>query len=289
MEYLPPADAPMDTPVRGRRAPRKPGLKASEKTQLELDRRIVRRKISRLKEDLARIERGRKVAAATGRRIKSLSSVTRTPASRPSSTLWAGSAFVEDRLFATLDPAVRRCETDAGDRFYHRHGRFLRKLPVDLVASFRSTLEETVYADLLVHVVDISHAVTAASDGHDLGGARGSRASGASRCWSSSTSAMRLRASPGRGPRARDARGSFAISARSVRASTSARAIERRSGHRGHGARPRLRGRGDLVGKIHLLVNSGPLEEGDEIIYTLRATCALGRILGMAGVEELVA
>jgi GTP-binding protein HflX len=137
------------------------GLKGVGETQLELDRRQIRRKISRLKRDLSRVEQGRAVRRAGRSGLFTVALVGYTNAGK--STLFNALggrqvARVEDRLFATLDPTVRRCRTSRGDVYLLIDTvGFLRKLPIDLVASFRSTLEEAGAAHLILHVVDISH------------------------------------------------------------------------------------------------------------------------------------
>src|SRR5262249_25870368 len=150
------------------------GLKGVGETQLELDRRLIRRKIARLKVDLGRIEKGRVVRRVEREGMFKVALVGYTNAGKSTlfnaldgeGTDFAGRyrsagrlAFAgEGRLFATLDPTVRRCRTSDGAAFLLIDTvGFLRKLPVDLVASFRSTLEETASADLLVHVADLSH------------------------------------------------------------------------------------------------------------------------------------
>jgi GTP-binding protein HflX len=136
------------------------GVRGIGETQIEIDRRLIRRRISRLQGDLERIERGRRTRR-TGRRgvtKGALVGYTNSGKSTLLNALTRAGAFVEDRLFATLDPLVRRLEI--GPR---RHillidtVGFIRKLPHHLVASFRSTLEEAAEADFLVHLVDISH------------------------------------------------------------------------------------------------------------------------------------
>ena len=136
------------------------GVRGIGETQIEIDRRLIRRRISRLREDLDRIERGRQTRR-TGRRgvtKGALVGYTNSGKSTLLNALTSAGAFVEDRLFATLDPLVRRLEMGPG-----RHillidtVGFIRKLPHHLVASFRSTLEEAAEADFLVHVVDIGH------------------------------------------------------------------------------------------------------------------------------------
>ncbi|HKY31937.1 MAG TPA: GTPase HflX [Candidatus Polarisedimenticolia bacterium] len=129
-------------------------------TQIEIDRRIIRRRIARLETDLGRIEKERSLRR-TGRRgvVKcALIGYTNSGKSTLLNALAKAGAFVEDRLFATLDPLVRRVELGRGrDVLLIDTVGFIRKLPHHLVASFRSTLEEAAGADLLLHVVDISH------------------------------------------------------------------------------------------------------------------------------------
>ena len=136
------------------------GVRGIGETQIELDRRMIRRRIARLEVELARIERGR-TNRRTGRRgvVKgALVGYTNSGKTTLLNALTRADAFVEDRLFATLDPLVRRLELKSA-----RHVLlidtvgFIRKLPHHLVASFRSTLEETSESDFLVHVVDIGH------------------------------------------------------------------------------------------------------------------------------------
>ena len=136
------------------------GLRGVGETQLELDRRLIRKRISRLREELSRVERARRERRRARGEIMKVALVGYTNAGK--STLFnalsgAGAAFVEDRLFATLDPLVRRCKAGRDPYLVIDTVGFIRKLPHHLVASFRSTLEETVVADLLVQLVDLSH------------------------------------------------------------------------------------------------------------------------------------
>ncbi len=137
------------------------GLRGPGETQLETDRRMIRRKIGRLKEKLKAVARHRVVLRAGRRPLAGVALVGYTNAGK-SSLLRALSGqheiFVEDRLFATLDTLTR--EVDLGDGYQVRVTDtvgFIRKLPHHLVASFRATLEEAREADLLLHVVDASH------------------------------------------------------------------------------------------------------------------------------------
>jgi GTP-binding protein HflX len=137
------------------------GLRGPGETQLETDRRMIRRRISLLRGKLKDVERHRETVRSGRQPLLSISLVGYTNAGK-SSILRALSpqsdVFVEDRLFATLDTLTR--ETDLGDgvrvRVTDTVG-FIRKLPHHLVASFRATLEEVREGDLLLHVIDASH------------------------------------------------------------------------------------------------------------------------------------
>ena len=136
------------------------GVRGIGETQIELDRRLVRRRIARLKEDLSRIERGRQVRRIARQGIPkgALIGYTNSGKSTLLNALTRAEAFVEDRLFATLDPLVRRMELPGGRSvlLIDTVG-FIRKLPHHLVASFHSTLEEAADADFFLHIVDLSH------------------------------------------------------------------------------------------------------------------------------------
>lgn len=136
------------------------GLRGPGETQLETDRRLVRKRIARLSKDLQAIERQR----ATQRRRRqdqfkvAIVGYTNAGKSTLLNALTDAHAFVEDRLFATLDSTVRQLKSPDSQRILLIDTvGFIRKLPHHLVASFRSTLEEVVLSDLLLHVVDLAH------------------------------------------------------------------------------------------------------------------------------------
>ncbi len=136
------------------------GLRGPGETQLETDRRIIRRKIRDLKGRLERVTRQRATQrkGRAGEFRVALLGYTNAGKSSILAGLSGSELFVEDRLFATLDPATRVVELGEGFRALATDTvGFIRKLPHDLVASFRSTLEEVNEADLLCHVVDVAH------------------------------------------------------------------------------------------------------------------------------------
>jgi len=129
-------------------------------TQLETDRRMIRSRIRQLEKELEKIERQRDIRRQHREDIFKVALVGYTNAGKSTllNTLTGAEAFVEDQLFATLDPTVRAMSI--GD---HRNVvlidtvGFIRKLPHHLVASFKSTLDEVRDADLLLHVIDVTH------------------------------------------------------------------------------------------------------------------------------------
>jgi GTP-binding protein HflX len=138
------------------------GVRGGEgETQLEADRRVLRRKIARLERDLERIEKMRKVQRASRGDVPvvALAGYTNAGKSTLFNRLTRDGTLAEDRLFATLDSRLRRGRLPgiATPVVFADTVGFIRKLPHHLVASFRSTLEEVVAADLVVHVVDRSH------------------------------------------------------------------------------------------------------------------------------------
>jgi GTPase len=139
------------------------GTRGPGETKLETDRRRLRARIVRLQKDIADMSTGRKVQRGQRRRrhVPSVVIAGYTNAGKSSllNALTGAGVLVEDALFATLDPAVRRAVTPSGRAFTLTDTvGFVRHLPHQLVDAFRSTLEETAEADLIVHVVDGSDA-----------------------------------------------------------------------------------------------------------------------------------
>ena len=135
------------------------GQRGVGETQLEIDRRLVRRRISRLSNDLKQVEKERRERRKGRGSIARVALIGYTNAGKSSvmNLLTGAGAFVEERVFATLDPLVRRCARGGRKPFLLIDTvGFIRKLPHHLIASFHSTLEEASDADLLLHVVDIS-------------------------------------------------------------------------------------------------------------------------------------
>ncbi len=138
------------------------GLRGPGETQLEVDRRDIRRQISNLKAELEKVRahRGRYRAQRKRTRIPVLSLVGYTNAGKSTllNRLAQADVFVANQLFATLDPTTRRVRLPGGhEALFSDTVGFIQKLPTQLVAAFRATLEEIAEADLLIHVVDITH------------------------------------------------------------------------------------------------------------------------------------
>jgi GTPase len=139
------------------------GGRGPGETQLEVDRRRIMRRITKLKRDLAGYERIRRTKSAererSGVEVAALVGYTNAGKSSLLNRLTGAEVLVEDRLFATLDATVRRLELGEGGRDVVLTDTvgFVRKLPHGLVEAFKSTLEESADADLLLHVVDASH------------------------------------------------------------------------------------------------------------------------------------
>jgi GTP-binding protein HflX len=138
------------------------GLRGPGETQLEVDKRAIRKRIAHLKKDLEKVRahRMRYRSQRKRSRIPTVALVGYTNAGKSTllNHLARSDVYVADQLFATLDPTTRRVELSGG---YHALFTdtvgFIQKLPTTLVEAFHATLEEITEADLLLHVVDISH------------------------------------------------------------------------------------------------------------------------------------
>ena len=135
------------------------GLRGPGETQLEMDRRIILNRMSLLKQRLADIDRQKSTQRSNrGRMIRvALVGYTNVGKSTLMNLLSKSEVFAENKLFATLDTTVRKVIIDNLPFLLSDTVGFIRKLPTDLIESFKSTLDEVREADLLVHVVDISH------------------------------------------------------------------------------------------------------------------------------------
>ena len=135
------------------------GLRGPGETQLEMDRRIILGRMSLLKERLAEIDKQKTTQRKNrGRMVRvALVGYTNVGKSTIMNLLSKSEVFAENKLFATLDTTVRKVVVDNLPFLLADTVGFIRKLPTDLVDSFKSTLDETREADLLLHVVDISH------------------------------------------------------------------------------------------------------------------------------------
>jgi GTPase len=138
------------------------GLRGPGETQLEVDRRAIRREISHLKEDLEKVRahRMRYRAQRKRARVPTVALVGYTNAGKSTllNRLARSDVYVADQLFATLDPTTRRVDLPGSyQALFTDTVGFIQKLPTTLVAAFHATLEEISEADLLLHVVDVSH------------------------------------------------------------------------------------------------------------------------------------
>lgn len=135
------------------------GLRGPGETQLEMDRRIILQRITLLKQRLVEIDKQKNTQRKNrGRMIRvALVGYTNVGKSTLMNLLAKSEVFAENKLFATLDTTVRKVVVDNLPFLLADTVGFIRKLPTDLVDSFKSTLDEVREADLLLHVVDISH------------------------------------------------------------------------------------------------------------------------------------
>ncbi len=172
--------------------------------QLEMDRRIITNRITRLKSELDQVKKTRALHRAARRRVPypvvALVGYTNAGKSTLFNRLTRAEVLVGDMLFATLDPTMRRVRLPSGlEIILSDTVGFISELPHDLVAAFRATLEEVTGADLVLHVRDIAHPDSEAQREDvetilgDLGWASGSM-NGPSRCSTRSTSWIPSRA-----------------------------------------------------------------------------------------------
>lgn len=138
------------------------GLRGPGETQLETDRREIRRKISTLKHELDGVRahrlRHRTQRRRTGTPVVALVGYTNAGKSTLLNTLSGADVFVADQLFATLDPTIRRVELPGGrEVLFTDTVGFIQKLPHTLIAAFRATLEEITDAAIILHVVDVTN------------------------------------------------------------------------------------------------------------------------------------
>lgn len=138
------------------------GTRGPGESQLETDRRLIRTRIARLRDQIEEVRRQRQLyrrrRAKQGEMVVALVGYTNAGKSTLLNTLSGAGVLAENRLFATLDPVTRQVKLPGGDHFLLTDTvGFIQKLPTQLVAAFRATLEELTDADLLLHVVDITH------------------------------------------------------------------------------------------------------------------------------------
>lgn len=138
------------------------GTRGPGEKKLEMDRRLIKERISQLKKELEHVKKHRELLREGRKkdRVMTAAIVGYTNAGKSTllNTLTDAGVLSEDKLFATLDPTTRLLELDGGQRIYLTDTvGFIRKLPHHLVEAFKSTLEEAKYADVILHVVDASN------------------------------------------------------------------------------------------------------------------------------------
>lgn len=135
------------------------GMRGPGETQIETDRRIILDKISRLKEELSAIDKQKSIQRKNRGKLTRVALVGYTNVGKSTlmNVLSKSDVFAENKLFATLDTTVRKVTIENLPFLLTDTVGFIRKLPTHLVESFKSTLDEVRDADVLVHVVDISH------------------------------------------------------------------------------------------------------------------------------------
>ena len=138
------------------------GTRGPGEKKLEMDRRLIKERISQLKKELEQVKRHRELLREGRKRDRVMTAAivgyTNAGKSTLLNKLTGASVLSEDKLFATLDPTTRLLELNGGQRLYLTDTvGFIRKLPHHLIEAFKSTLEEAKYADVILHVVDASN------------------------------------------------------------------------------------------------------------------------------------
>jgi GTP-binding protein HflX len=138
------------------------GMRGPGEKQLETDRRLARKRISRLKKDIDSVRKQRSLyrrrRAKAGVPVVALVGYTNAGKSTLMRSLTRADVLIEDKLFATLDPVTRQIHLPSGrEALLTDTVGFIQKLPTQLIAAFQATLEEIAEADLLLHAVDITH------------------------------------------------------------------------------------------------------------------------------------
>lgn len=138
------------------------GTRGPGEKKLEVDRRLIRERISQLKQELEAVKRHREVARQQRSRnpvpVAAIVGYTNAGKSTLLNQLTGAGVLEEDKLFATLDPTTRNLKLPSGQEILLTDTvGFIRKLPHHLIDAFRSTLEEAKYADIILHVVDVSN------------------------------------------------------------------------------------------------------------------------------------
>lgn len=138
------------------------GTRGPGEKKLEMDRRLIKERISQLKKELEQVKRHRELLREGRKRDRVMTAAivgyTNAGKSTLLNTLTDAGVLSEDKLFATLDPTTRLLELNGGQRIYLTDTvGFIRKLPHHLIEAFKSTLEEAKYADVILHVVDASN------------------------------------------------------------------------------------------------------------------------------------
>lgn len=138
------------------------GVRGPGETQLETDRQVIGKRIAQLKRELEEVrahrERHRERRRKAGMPTVAIVGYTNAGKTTLLNSLTDGNVLVEDKLFATLDPTTRRVALPGGGgALFTDTVGFIQKLPTQLVAAFRATLEEVAESDLLLHIVDVTH------------------------------------------------------------------------------------------------------------------------------------